>query len=91
MIIYFLISFFYSYEHRIDLCNELFYYYCYYDYIFFNYFFFNSYEHHIDLCNELCSAGGPDILRGKNFNTGHYAQTVQPRYFFHNCHVYRHH
>ena len=46
---------------------------------------FNPYEYHMDLCNESCltvwRASHPSVLRGKNFNVGHYTQTVQPNCF----------
>ena len=35
----------------------------------------------IFLCNESCSAGWLAVLHGKNFNVGHYTQTIQPNVF----------
>ena len=39
----------------------------------------------MDLYSKSCSsvrlAGRPAVLRGKNFNAGHYTQTVQPNCF----------
>ena len=32
----------------------------------------------MDLCNESCSSGRLAVLRGKNFNVGHYTQTFKP-------------
>ena len=49
-----------------------------YNFLFVNIFLmiFNTYGYHMDQCNESCSSGQP----GKNFNVGHYAQTVKPNF-----------
>ena len=35
----------------------------------------------MDLCNELCSSHRQAVLRDKNFQLGHYTQTIQPNLF----------
>ena len=47
-------------------------------------------EYHMDICDELCLSNQPAILHGKNFNVGHYMQTVLPVLFC-TCHACRHH